>query len=155
MQAAIHAHSRTALQNCTFSPISEKWKVICIATRMMAATLSPKKTKTILVVDDEAGTRGLIGLILRQDGYSVLEAGDSFSAESTYRDHQGEIDLLLTDISLPGPSGADLAATLREAEPELQVVFMSGLPRSQEYAPFLRKPFGVAELLRTVKTTVE
>jgi DNA-binding response OmpR family regulator len=122
---------------------------------MMTPTLTPKKTKTILVVDDEAGTRGLIGLILRQGGYSVLEAEDSYTAESILRDHQGEIDLLLTDISLPGPSGEDLAASLRETEPELQVVFMSGLPQSQGYTPFLRKPFGVAELLRTVKTTVE
>lgn len=121
----------------------------------MVSTLTPKKTKTILVVDDEAGTRGLIGLILRQDGYSVLEAEDSYTAESIHRDHQGEIDLLLTDISLPGPSGEVLAATLRQAEPDLQVVYMSGLPQSESYFPFLRKPFGVAELLRTVKTTVE
>jgi two-component system, cell cycle sensor histidine kinase and response regulator CckA len=121
----------------------------------MASTLTNKKTKTILVVDDEAGTRGLISLILRQGGYSVLEAADSRTAENLHRRHQGEIDLLLTDISLPGPSGCDLAATLREAEPNLQVLFMSGLPESGEYAPFLRKPFGVAELLRCVRTSVE
>jgi hypothetical protein len=48
-----------------------------------------------------------------------------------------------------------LAATLREAEPNLQVLFMSGLPEPQQRDPFLRKPFGVAELLRCVKTTVE
>jgi CheY-like chemotaxis protein len=121
----------------------------------MGSPLSKKKTKTILVVDDEAGTRGLISLILRQGGYAVLEAEDCESAEDIHRCHQGEIDLLLTDISLPGPNGCELAASLRRAEPNLQVLFMSGLPESGEYAPFLRKPFGVAELLQRVQTSVE
>jgi len=121
----------------------------------MTATLSNKKTKTILVVDDEAGTRRLISLILRDGGYAVLEASDSETAAQLHQRHQGEIDLLLTDVFLPGPSGCDLAASLREAEPDLHVMFMSGLPEAEEYAPFLRKPFGVAELLRQVKTIVD
>jgi two-component system cell cycle sensor histidine kinase/response regulator CckA len=129
--------------------------VICYPKRMMASTISKKKTKTILVVDDEAGTRGLISLILRQGGYSVLEAADCEAAESLHRHHQGEIDLLLTDLGLPGSGGGDLAATLKEAEPDLPVLFMSGLPEPGKYAPFLRKPFGVAELLHCVKTSVE
>jgi two-component system, cell cycle sensor histidine kinase and response regulator CckA len=122
----------------------------------MTATLSnSKKTKTILVVDDEAGTRGLISLILRQGGYAVLEAEDSQSAAQIHQRYQGEIDLLLTDICLPGQSGGDLAAALRESEPALQVIYMSGLPEFDEYAPFLKKPFGIAELLRQVKTVVD
>jgi len=121
----------------------------------MASTVSRKKTKTILVVDDEPGTRRLIGTILRQGGYTVLEAEDSESAASIHQRHQGQIDLLLTDVTLPGPSGCELAAALREAEPELPVLYMSGLAESEEYVPFLRKPFGIAELLRHVKTSVE
>jgi len=118
---------------------------------VMGSTLS-KKSKTVLVVDDEAGTRGLITTILRQVGYSVLEASDSESAADVHRHHPGEIDLLLTDVCLPGPSGGDLAANLRQSEPNLQVLFMSGLANPDGYAPFLRKPFGVAELLRQVET---
>ena len=114
-----------------------------------------KKPKTILVVDDEAATRGLISLILRQVGYAVLEAEDCESAARIHRHHRGKIDLLLTDVGLPGLSGNQLAAVLRESEPTLQVLFMSGLPENEEYVPFLRKPFGVAELLRTVQTSVE
>ena len=123
--------------------------------RLMASTFSKKKAKTILVVDDEAGTRGLISLILRQGGYSVLEAADCETAESIHRRHQGEIDLVLTDLSLPGAGGGDLAATIKEADPNLPVLFMSGLPEPEQLAPFLRKPFGVAELLHHVKTSVE
>jgi len=112
---------------------------------------SNPRRKTILVVDDEDGTRRLISLILRQGGYAVLEAEDWRSAANVHRRHRGQIDLLLTDIGLPGLSGNELAAVLRETEPNLQVLFMSGLPENAEYVPFLQKPFGVAELLRTVR----
>jgi DNA-binding response OmpR family regulator len=121
----------------------------------MASTLSKKSTKTILVVDDEDAIRRMISIVLRQGGYAVLEAADGETAEHTYRRHRGEIDLLLTDVCLPGPNGPELAASLRESEPDLHVLFMSGLPEAEAHAPFLRKPFGVAELLHRVKTLVE
>jgi len=120
----------------------------------MASTLS-KKTKTILVVDDEDGIRRMIGIVLRQGGYAVLEAADGETAEHTYRRHRGKIDLLLTDVCLPGPDGPELAASLRESEPDLHVLFMSGLPEAEAHVPFLRKPFGVAELLHRVRISVE
>jgi DNA-binding response OmpR family regulator len=120
----------------------------------MASTLS-KKTKTILVVDDEDGIRRMIGIVLRQGGYAVLEAADGETAEHTYRRYRGKIDLLLTDVCLPGPDGPELAASLRESEPDLHVLFMSGLPEAEAHVPFLRKPFGVAELLHRVRISVE
>lgn len=137
----VFAHFRTMVHNLH-------------SDRAMAASLN-KKTKTILVVDDEAGTRRLISLILKQGGYSVLEAEDCQSATQIHQRHHGQIDLLLTDIGLPGPSGSDLAAAIKASEPDLPVLFMSGQPQSEMYAPFLRKPFGVAELLKQVRTTVE
>ena len=117
------------------------------------------QSQTILVVDDDSATRKLISLILRQGGYGVLEAGDSETAADIHRNHKGEIDLLLTDVSLPGPSGCDLAADLCEAEPRLPVLFMSGLPGAEvetfkgmpKEGNFLQKPFGVAELLQRVQ----
>ena len=119
----------------------------------MASTVSDQKT--ILVVDDEDGTRHLISLILREGGYAVLESADSESATRIHRGHRGKIDLLLTDIGLPGPSGCELAASLRESEPNLQVLYMSGHPQFGQNAPFLRKPFAVSELLRQVNTSVQ
>jgi len=112
------------------------------------------KPKTVLVVDDEDGTRRLISLILREGGYSVLEASDCESAARIHENHRGKIDLLLTDIGLPGPSGRELASTLQESEPGLHVLFMSGIPDWGEQLPFLRKPFGVAELLHRVERSV-
>lgn len=84
----------------------------------------------------------------------MLEAADCETAEQIYRHYQGKIDLLLTDVSLPGENGPELAAALRKSEPDLQVLFMSGLPEPEEYGPFLRKPFSVADLLHCVQRSV-
>jgi two-component system cell cycle sensor histidine kinase/response regulator CckA len=121
----------------------------------MGSTVSNTKTKTILVVDDEDAIRGMITVILRKEGYAVLEAADCKDAENIHRRHHGRIDLLLTDVSLPGPNGPELAATLRKSAPDLPVLFMSGMPEAEAYTPFLRKPFGVTELLRRVRSSVE
>ena len=121
------------------------------AMQSICPTHELETAKTILVVEDEAPTRKLIGLILRQAGYAVLEAGDGETARDVYRGNRGKIDLLLTDISLPGTTGCELAAHLQESEPDLTVLFMSGMPQPNVTGPFLRKPFGVAELLRRVQ----
>jgi DNA-binding response OmpR family regulator len=121
----------------------------------MASTPSKKSTKTILVVEDEDAIRRMIGVVLRQAGYAVLEAADCETAENTYRRHRGKIDLLLTDVCLPGPNGPELAASLRESEPDLPVLFMSGLPEAEAHVPFLPKPFGLTELLHRVRTSVD
>ena len=118
------------------------------------------ENRTILVVDDEEAARQLICLILRQGGYKVLEAEDCDSAARVYRRHQKEIDLLVTDITLPGRNGCELAALLRNNCPDLRVLFMSGLPWdevSQHGVPkegwgFLQKPFGIKDLLTGVQS---
>jgi two-component system cell cycle sensor histidine kinase/response regulator CckA len=121
------------------------------AMHSICPTHELETAKTILVVEDEAPTRKLIGIILRQAGYAVLEAGDGETAENIYRGNRGKIDLLLTDISLPGATGCELAAHLQESEPHLTVLFMSGTHQPKVAGPFLRKPFGIAELLQRVQ----
>jgi CheY-like chemotaxis protein len=121
------------------------------AMQSICPTHELETARTILVVEDEAPTRKLIGLILRQAGYAVLEAGDGETARDVYRSNRGKIDLLLTDISLPGATGCELAAQLHESEPDLTVLFMSGTHQPNVSGPFLRKPFGIAELLQHVQ----
>jgi hypothetical protein len=107
---------------------------------------------TVLLVEDDEPARGLIRLQLQRAGYRVLEAHDAPTAEAIAGVER--VDLLLTDVVMPGPSGIDLARRLRAVRPELPVLLMSGYlddPRVMESGldPDLRilfKPFRGEEL---------
>ena len=74
----------------------------------------PGGTETILLAEDEAGVRAVASLILRQQGYRVLEATDGFNALRLTREHLPKgIDLLLTDVIMPGMNGSELATQLQ------------------------------------------
>ena len=112
---------------------------------------------TILVVEDEAGIRGLVSKFLRREGFRVMEA---VSAEEALKASKGQhVDLLVTDAMLPGIQGADLARKLYEADPRLKVLYISGYTpdesvRSGAFPPgagFLAKPFTLAALLAKVR----
>jgi len=81
---------------------------------------------TVLLVDDEADVRRLVGRILLRTGYTLLEAADAVEAMRVSEEHGGPIDLLLTDVVMPGLSGRDLAERLAVIRPEMRVLFMSG-----------------------------
>ena len=114
---------------------------------------------TILLVDDEASFRELIRPVLEHAGYRVREAPGFEEAVEISRRRGTRIDLLLTDVSLPGNNGYELAAQLAESQPDLKVIFMSG-PAGIEAFKFyatpesdvrlLRKPFEMRELLDRV-----
>jgi PleD family two-component response regulator len=89
--------------------------------RGMAHVLSLSQGETILVVEDEPAVRRLTCRILTRGGYRVLEAADGPRALDTWDAHAGEIDLLLTDVVMPGMSGKELAERLG-----IEPVFMSG-----------------------------
>jgi CheY-like chemotaxis protein len=112
---------------------------------------------TILVVDDEPGVRHLASAMLRRSGYSVIEANDGKEAERLANEHVGEINVLLTDIVMPGLRGPELAARVRATRPALRVVYMSGFRDTEPLADvqrgeaiFLAKPFQRAALLGAI-----
>jgi signal transduction histidine kinase len=107
---------------------------------------------TILVVDDDDNVRRVTERILRNAGYQVLSANSGLAALAVAREHGDAIDLLLTDIVMPGMSGRDLARDLNVAHPTVRVIFMSGY---HQHAPmnnsqFIPKPFTKVELLEKV-----
>jgi CheY-like chemotaxis protein len=112
---------------------------------------------TILVADDEPALRLAIVEILRASGYKVLEADSSTEALEIARQHHAHLDILLTDIVMPGLRGPELARRVAKVHPEVQIVYMSGyaegLPEAQlpANATFLQKPFRFATLLRQLK----
>lgn len=112
---------------------------------------------TILVVEDEPGIRSLVRKILRREHYEVLEAGSGEEALAGAQDVS--IDLLLTDVMLPGMGGRELAESLTAGNPELKVVYVSGFTgdeevRAGQFPPgskFLQKPFTLSALVGAVK----
>jgi len=108
---------------------------------------------TILLVDDEDVVRGLVREVLLTQGYEVLEAFDGDGAVLLAARHDGPLDLLLTDVAMPGLSGPEAAELIRRIHPSVQVVFMSGHwdAAISDEVPFLQKPFTPAVLARTVR----
>jgi PAS domain S-box-containing protein len=91
------------------------------------AVTDPLRGKeTVLIVEDQQAVRGLARKMLQERGYHVLEASDGREALSIVRRHSGEIDLLLTDVVMPGMDGRTLSEQLRELRPNLKVILMSG-----------------------------
>ena len=119
--------------------------------------------ETILLVEDEPGIRGLVRKILRRERYQVLEAGSGEEAMNVASSHGDAIDLLLTDMLLPGMSGRALAESLHAVNPALRVVYVSGYTddetvRAGEFPPgakFLQKPFTLGALTGKVREALD
>jgi CheY-like chemotaxis protein len=86
-------------------------------------------------------------------GYQVLEASSPAEALKLVDGHDGSVHLLVTDVRLPGMSGDQLAARLRELQPDLEVVFMSGLPEAPAAAAaaFIQKPIDIDALAEVIE----
>jgi hypothetical protein len=126
-----------------------------------AVTPEPEPLReTILLVDDEAGIRGLVRRILRREHYNVIEAATGEEALAIALQHPGPIHVLLTDVMMPGVSGPQLAESVRGAFPSVKVVFISGYSQTTptEKLPsalLLQKPFTMTDLLRIVRKAIE
>jgi nitrogen-specific signal transduction histidine kinase len=112
--------------------------------------------ETILVVEDEPAVRRLTCRILTREGYKVLEAADGPRALDTWDAHPGEIDLLLTDVVMPGMSGKELAERLG-----IEPVFMSGYTddvmsrHGMDGLRLVQKPFDARTLLGAVRSALD
>jgi CheY-like chemotaxis protein len=109
---------------------------------------------TVLLVDDEPLVLHMVALILEKHGFTVLAADSGSEAIRLSRSHHGEIDLLFSDVVMPGMDGPTLAAELLAEQPALPVLFMSGgcdsLHLDKPFR-FVSKPFDLATLLITVR----
>jgi CheY-like chemotaxis protein len=114
--------------------------------------------ETVLVVEDEPVVRGLIVEVLGELGYTALEAPDGPSGLKVLQSRQ-RIDLLVTDVGLPGLNGRQLADQARERRPDLQVLFITGYAENATLAngflepgmAMLTKPFAVEALMRKIR----
>jgi len=115
--------------------------------------------ETVLVVDDEPVVRAMMRRSLGEAGYQVLEAEDGETALARAAAHAGPIDVLVTDLAMPGMRGRELARRLKEHRPDLRVLFVSGfagdeverLGLLEAGRPFLSKPFDPELLVDRVR----
>ncbi len=115
---------------------------------------NPQAVKRILVVEDQESVRLLTCEMLESDGFDVVSAAEPAEGLRLALDAGQGVDLVLTDVTMPGMTGAELAGAIRDARPELPVLFMSGLPKALEWeapGPILSKPFTRSELLAHVR----
>lgn len=130
-----------------------------VPTPSLQATVPKAESKeiTVLLADDEAALRGAIAEYLRTTGQNVLESHSSHDALEQARSYPGQIDVLLTDIVMPGLRGPDLAKQVSELRPGIHVIYISGyaegLPEAQvpPGAVFLQKPFRFSMLGEQLK----
>ncbi len=119
----------------------------------------PQAGETILLVEDEDKVRDVLRRILEARGYRVLAAGSGAEAADLAAHFVGPIDLLLTDLTMPGLKGTEIASRLAMARPELRVLYMSGfrdggLPTGAGSPPCLQKPFSAEVLARAVRAAI-
>jgi two-component system cell cycle sensor histidine kinase/response regulator CckA len=116
---------------------------------------SQERLETILVVDDTNIVLESIVAVLKNAKYNVLQADSGQNALAVAAEHVGPIDLLLSDVKMPGMSGPDLGAQMKQTRSDLHVMFMSSFPGGDllvlNYGwAFIDKPFVAAKLLEMV-----
>ncbi len=114
--------------------------------------------KTVLLVEDNEQVRALAESILTREGLQLLVAEDGLSGRKLFASHQGRVDLLLTDVIMPGMNGRELYEELVTLQPDLKAIFMSGYtddvigPQGglEKGIHFLQKPFSILTLKKMV-----
>jgi len=119
--------------------------------------------ETVLVVEDQQSVRGFVQSLLKLNGYHVWEAADGIEALRICRQHPGEIQLLVTDVVMPGMSGRELAEQLAVEQPSIKVLYMSGYTDdtvvhagvAQAGMAFLQKPFSPTTFTHKVREVLD
>ncbi len=139
-----------------------------ITPKKLAKSSKPRKIKlqqdhaTVLLVEDDPTIRDFAARALENQGFYVLRADDAENAIKIEKNHQGNIDVLVSDVIMPGMDGLALAKTLAQQNPELKVILISGYaedafrnPNTQStHTRFLPKPFGLNELAEAVRAVL-
>jgi CheY-like chemotaxis protein len=144
---------------------------VCGLKRLVPARLPGRSVavKKILVLEDEPSLMNLLHRVLARNGYDILEAARSEEALQQFDANGRQIDLLLTDVCLPGMSGVQVALLFRAELPELRVILTSGYPPSawsardagllrtlgSDSVSILLKPFVLQTLLKTISGLIE
>jgi signal transduction histidine kinase/ActR/RegA family two-component response regulator len=133
------------------------------ATQSQPDAVLPKGHGTVLLAEDEAPLRTLAAETLKRLGYHVLPAGNGLEALVAADQHNGNIDIVITDIVMPRMGGPELVEKLRRKRPDVHVIFMSGYTEAAvlenanigKDAILLNKPFSTETLVRKMREVLE
>jgi CheY-like chemotaxis protein/two-component sensor histidine kinase len=145
-----------------FVPAADAAAVAEASAQPSIDALPPGK-ETILLVEDEEMVRRLARMVLQRQGYHILETSGAQEAIALCRGHEGPIDLLLTDVVMPGMNGKALLQALLPMRPSLKVLFMSGYTENviahhgvlDAGTNFIQKPFSVDALSRKIRDLLD
>jgi CheY-like chemotaxis protein len=118
---------------------------------------------TILIVDDEPNQIILLRRVFEKEGYTVLTAAEGDSALDVFSDHRDEIAVVLLDLGLPGTNGWDVFRKMREIQPKIKVVFVTGyvLPDldlarvDKDSYGVVMKPYDLTDIVRKIALTLQ
>ena len=124
---------------------------------------SPGGDETVLVAEDDVHVRAITTEALAEFGYSVLEASDGEEAIERFREHCGDIKLLILDVIMPRKNGKEVYAAARALRPDVKALFVSGYPADlihsrgvvEEGLNFIQKPHSIGDLLHKVRAVLD
>ena len=130
---------------------------------MSAWSHDEPRRETVLIVEDSESVRELIDAALRPQGFTVLLANDGHEALRVLERHEGHVDLLISDLQMPGVNGPHVARTARTRYPHLKALYISGqlddgrmsTEEVGDHHAFLRKPFSLTTLNQTVRKLLD
>ena len=134
-----------------------------VAELGVAENAAQRGTETVLLVEDDETVLTLCATVLQAHGYTVLEADGADDAINISRGYRDQIELLVTDVVMPGANGPALALEIREARPGIRMLFMSGYTEetmeqygfTSRHAGFIQKPFSANALARKVRQVLD
>jgi signal transduction histidine kinase len=132
-------------------------------TEEPAPASAPRGSETVLLVEDEAELRELLAEVLEDNGYTVLKAGDGAEAATLCAERERVIDLLLTDVVMPGMSGRELVDRVQPLRPAMKVLYMSGYTDGaivhhgvlEPGIAFIQKPFAPPAIAHKVRDVLD
>ncbi len=135
-------------------------EAVSVASNPVSPT--PGGTETVLLVEDDTAILNTMSRTLRKLGYTVLAAGMPQAALRMADEHAGTINLLVTDVVMPGMNGRELAERLMTSRPGLNCLFMSGFTADvitrhgvlEEGVQFIQKPFSMADMAAKIRDTL-
>ncbi len=158
----IHAYSEPGMGS-TFKIYLPRYRGEVVNLTEDSAPLPSEGTETVLVVEDEEQILNLARVMLEMNGYKVLTALCPADAIRMVRSYEGGIDLLVTDVVMPGMNGRQLQAAMEEMKPGIRTLFMSGYTANvialrgvlKDGVDFLPKPFTLQSLLEKVRKCLD